>query len=311
MQIFVNTPLNEALRHTLRQEFPEGHQLVFRVELPDDRQLDAFRNANVILGNPPVAWFTEVPAQLKFWQLESAGFDGYKYLQLPDVTICNLADYFSVPCAETIVAGILAFYRGLEELTLLKAEKRWVGSPIRYRLGLLTGKRVVILGAGSIGQAVKKMLSGFNCSLQMVARTHPEATIHSPEALFAILPQTDLVINCLPGSAKGFFTSDMIKALPPHAVFANIGRGSTVDEPALIKALQDQRLAGAVLDVTQVEPLPPTHPFWEMSNVILTQHTGGGQSHEQEGKVVIFADNFRRFIEGQSPQNQINLSKGY
>ena len=103
----------------------------------------------------------------------------------------------------------------------------------------------------------------------------------------------------------------MINALPTSAVFANIGRGSTVDETALIKALQEQRLAGAILDVTEVEPLPSTHPFWRMSNVILTQHTGGGQTNEQEGKVAIFADNFRRFIEGQPPHNQINLSKGY
>lgn len=311
MQIFVNTPFNEALRHTLRQAFPAGHQLLFKVELPEDEHRDAFRRADVILGNPPAAWFTEAPAQLKFWQLESAGFDGYKHLHLPNVTICNLADYFSVPCAETIVAGILAFYRGLEELTLLKTEKRWVGSPIRYRLGLLTGKRVVILGAGSIGQTVKKMLSGFDCRLQMVARSHPDATIHTPEALLAILPQTDLIINCLPGAAKGFFTADMINAMPPNAVFANIGRGATVDEPALIKALQEERLAGAVLDVTEVEPLPSSHPFWGMSNVILTQHTGGGQANEQEGKVVIFADNFRRFTEGQPPHNQINLQKGY
>ena len=103
----------------------------------------------------------------------------------------------------------------------------------------------------------------------------------------------------------------MINEMPPSAVFANIGRGSTVDEPALIKALQEERLAGAVLDVTEVEPLPSSHPFWGMSNVILTQHTGGGQANEQEGKVVIFADNFRRFIEGQPPHNQINLQKGY
>ncbi|MEZ4904297.1 MAG: D-2-hydroxyacid dehydrogenase [Spirosomataceae bacterium] len=264
------------------------------------------------MGNPPLDWFKHFPPQLQFWQLDSAGFDGYKNLSLPPtVFVCNLADYFSIPCAETIIAGILAFYRGLDELALLKAEKHWVGTPIRFRLGLLTGKRVVILGAGSIGQVVKKMLVGFDCSIDMVARSHPSATIHTTDALLKVLPHTDLVINCLPGSAKGFFNKEMIDVLPPTAVFANVGRGTTVDEEALILALQEKRLAGAVLDVTEIEPLPANNPLWQMPNVILTQHTGGGQTAENEGKVDFFVKNFQRFLQKQPLENQVELAKGY
>lgn len=311
MQIFVNTSLNESLRQALKKQLPAGHSVFFKNEWSATEQTAAFQQSQVILGNPPAAWLTTAPPLLKYWQLDSAGFDGYKNLHLPNVAVCNLADYFSIPCAETIVAGILAFYRGMDELTSLKAEKRWVGTPIRFRLNLLTGKRVVILGAGSIGQAVKKMLSGFDCSIQMVARSHPSASIHSPEELMTVLPQTDLVINCLPGSAKGFFTAQMIDALPSTAVFANVGRGITVDEPALIAALQKKQLAGAVLDVTEVEPLPTENPLWDMSNVILTQHTGGGQASEDEGKIAFFVKNFQRFLNGQPLENQIDLTRGY
>ncbi|MFN8344377.1 MAG: D-2-hydroxyacid dehydrogenase [Spirosomataceae bacterium] len=311
MQIFVNTLLNEANRDALKKQWPAGHTLFFKNEWSEEEQAAAFQNSQVILGNPPAAWLKQAPPLLKFWQLESAGFDGYRNLELPGVAICNLADYFSVPCAETIVAGIMAFYRGLDELTLLKAEKRWVGSPIRFRLNLLTGKRVVILGAGSIGQAVRKLLSGFDCQINMVARSHPAAAIHSPEELLSILPDTDLVINCLPGAAKGFFTAEMFRALPATAVFANVGRGSTVDEAALIAALQEKRLAGAVLDVTAIEPLPSDNPLWEMPNVILSQHTAGGQASEDEGKVNFFVRNFKRFINGQPLENQVDLAKGY
>lgn len=311
MQIFVNTSLNESLRQALKQQLPAGHSVFFKNEWSEAEQAAAFQQSQVILGNPPAAWLAPAPPLLKYWQLDSAGFDGYKNLNLPNVAVCNLADYFSIPCAETIVAGILAFYRGVDELTSLKAEKRWVGAPIRFRLNLLTGKRVVILGAGSIGQAVKKMLSGFDCSVQMVARSHPSASIHSPEELLVVLPQTDLVINCLPGTAKGFFTAQMIDALPTTAVFANVGRGTTVDEPALIAALQQKRLAGAVLDVTEVEPLPTENPLWDMPNVILTQHTGGGQASEDEGKFAFFVKNFQRFLNAQPLENQIDLTRGY
>jgi glyoxylate/hydroxypyruvate reductase A len=310
MQIFVNTPLNEANRTALKKQWPVGHALFFKNELSIEEHAAAFQNSQVVLGNPPAAWLANAPL-LQFWQLDSAGFDGYKNVKLPGVAVCNLADYFSIPCAETIMAGIMAFYRGIDELTLLKAQKRWVGAPIRFKLNLLTGKRVVILGAGSIGQSVRKMLSGFDCQLSMVARSHPAANIHSPEELLAVLPETDLVINCLPGSAKGFFTAEMINALPPNAVFANVGRGSTVDEAALILALQGNRLAGAVLDVTEVEPLPIDNPLWKMPNVLLSQHTAGGQASEDEGKVAFFVKNFKRFINGQPLENQIDLAKGY
>lgn len=310
MLIFVNTPFNEHNQNALSRALGDVHTLVFKSQLPKNEQFDAFQKAEIILGNPPAQWLETPPQNLRFWQLDSAGFDGYKNLHLT-VPVCNLRDYFSVPCAETIVAGIMAFYRGIEELTLLKAEKRWVGVPIRFRLGLLTGKRVVILGAGSIGQAVKKMLQGFDCQLTLVARSHPDARIHTLEDLLAILPDTDLVISCLPGSAKGYFTQQMIDTLPPTAVFANIGRGSTVDETALLKALQENRIAGAVLDVTEVEPLPSEHPFWTMPNVILTQHTGGGQMSEDEGKVSFFVQNVEQFVNQEPLQNQIELSKGY
>jgi len=312
MQIFVNTSFTKQQQNLLREQCPSGHLLFFKTEGSEEEQATAFQNSQIILGNPPLDWFENMPPQLQFWQLDSAGFDGYKNAQLPStVSVCNLADYFSVPCAETIVAGILAFYRGLEELALLKAEKRWVGVPIRFRLGLLSGKRVVILGAGSIGQAVRRMLMGFDCQINLVARSHPSASIHSAEGLLNVLPNTDLVINCLPGTAKGFFTKEMVDALPHTAIFANVGRGTTVDEEALILALQENRLAGAVLDVTEIEPLPTDNPLWEMPNVILTQHTGGGQASENGGKVTFFVKNFQRFLNKQPLENQIVLTKGY
>ena len=257
MQLFVNTALSDALKDTLRQQLPPDIVPVFRRDLPTDDQPPAFRSADIVLGNPPAAWFSESLPNLKFWQLDSAGFDGYKNARLT-AQVANMGDYFAWPCAETMMAGLLALYRRIPELAVLQNRTEWVGVPIRARTGLLRHKQIVVLGTGAIGQAVRQMLTGFDCTTKMLARTDPQADLHSADELKAVLPQTDIVVNCLPGTATGFFSAELIATMKPGSIYASVGRGSTTDEPALIEALQSGRLGGAVLDVTNTEPLPPT-----------------------------------------------------
>ena len=289
MTIFVYSRLSSAGKAYLHDQFPADITLVFRDDLPEERQVGAFQQADVILGNPPADWLTGSLA-LRWWQLDSAGFDAYAHLTV-SCPVTNMGDLFAWPCAETIVAGIMALYRHIPELTLLQADRRWVGAPIRSTLQLLRGQRTVILGAGAIGQAVAQMLRGFDCPIQFLARTDPGATLHTPDDLRVVLPQTDLV--------------------KPGSVFANVGRGSTVDEPALIQALQTGYLGGAVLDVTATEPLPPTNPLWTLPNVILTQHTGGGQPDEERAKIDRFLGNWQRFRTGEPLANPVTLQRGY
>lgn len=320
MNLFVNSALNDAHKTALRQQLPTERSgdprsgdpvnVVFRQELPEPEQRTAFLSADVILGNPPRAWFSEPLPNLKFWQLDSAGFDGYRGV---DVTaqVANMGDYYAWPCAETMIAGLLALYRRIPELVLLQRQQQWVGAPIRARTGLLRHRRVVILGTGTIGQAVRQMLTGFDCAVTMLARTDPQAELHSADELKAVLPQTDIVVNCLPGTATGFFSADLIAAMMPGSVYANVGRGTTTDEPALIAALQSGQLGGAVLDVTATEPLPADSPLWTLPNVLLTQHTGGGQPDEDAGKVAQFLRNLALFRAGEPLENAVVLGRGY
>ncbi|RRA99865.1 D-2-hydroxyacid dehydrogenase [Larkinella rosea] len=309
MIVFVNTPFNASDKAYFLEKFPSGHEVIFKKDLPENEQEAAFQRADIVLGNPPVAWFSE-GNNLKWWQLDSAGFDGYKNLKLTN-PVTNMGDYFAWPCAETIVAGIIAFYRDIHGLAVLQTQKKWIGVPLRFKLGLLRNKKVIILGSGTIGQAVRQMLTGFQCNVRFLARTNPEAELHTADELKAALPETDLVVNCLPGTAKGFFSAELIAAMKTGSVYANIGRGSTTDETALIEALKSGQLAGAVLDVTEVEPLPTDNPLWEMPNVILTQHTGGGQATEDLGKADLFIQNLHQFLSGKPLENQVDLSKGY
>ncbi|MFD1872508.1 D-2-hydroxyacid dehydrogenase [Hymenobacter bucti] len=311
MKIFVFTALGEAARAYLRQQLPAGAELMFNADLPADQARAALQSAEILLGNPPPAWLTESPLPaLKFWQIDSAGFDRYKGVRLA-VPVANMGDFFAWGCAETMVAGLLALYRRLPELVLLQAKQQWVGAEVRGRQGLLRGKRVVILGAGTIGQAVREQLSGFGCAVQLLARRDPQAQLHSKEELAAALPETDVVINCLPGSADQFFSAELVAAMRPGSIYASVGRGNTTDEPALLAALQAGRLGGAVLDVTATEPIPPGHSLWTLPNVLLTQHTGGGQPREAEGKIDQLVRNLARLGAGQPLENPVALEAGY
>ncbi|RTQ44731.1 D-2-hydroxyacid dehydrogenase [Hymenobacter gummosus] len=312
MHLFVYTALDAPARARLQAGLPPDVTPVFRTDLPDEAaQRAAFGQAALLLGNPPPAWLAEGPPPgLQFWQIDSAGFERYGQLQL-EVPVANVGDFFAWPCAETIVGGILAHYRHLDELAVLQSRREWVGAPIRRQLRLLRGQHVIVLGAGAIGQAVRAQLGGFQCQVQLLARTDPQAQLHSKEELRAALPTTDLVVNCLPGSAEGFFSAALIRAMRPGSVYASVGRGNTTDEPALIEALQSGHLGGAVLDVTAQEPLPADHPLWLLPNVLLTQHTAGGQPHEDEGKVDIFLANLQRLRRGELPENLVELRRGY
>ncbi len=310
MIAFVYRQLNDQANQYLAANLPKGIQAIFRSDLKSDEYRHTFEKADFILGNPPRDWFNNPPAQLKFWQLSSAGFSEYEGMTAP-VPVANMGDFFARPCAETIVGGVLAFYRGIHTLTKLQLEKDWQGEKARPFLRLLGDQQAIVLGAGAIGVCVKEMLQGFGCKVRMTARTNPAAEIHSREELMKALPQTTLVINTLPGSAEKYVTAEMLNALPSQAVYASVGRGETTDEPALIAALRADKLAGAVLDVTEEEPLPVDSPLWEMDNVILTQHTGGGKSDELTGIAQQFIDNLHHFLKKEPLENPVELSRGY
>ncbi len=312
MNIYIHTLLNPALSAGITGSFGQHHRITFRTDpvVPQNAP-ESFLSADAILGNPPLAWFDDSPAgNLKFWQLDSAGFDQYRPLKI-NAKVANMGDWFARPCAETIIGGILALYRGLNKLAVLQKEKKWVGALIREELGLLYRKNVVVLGSGTIGLAVRSILIGFGANPKLVARSSGDADIHSREDLFEVLPSTDIVINTLPGAAGKYVDEDFLKVMKKGSVYANVGRGSTTDERALIRLLESGDLAGAVLDVTEKEPLPSDSPLWEMDNVILTQHSGGGQANEDSGKAANFIENFSRFLKGEEILFEVSLARGY
>lgn len=313
MLIFVDAPFAERHKTALKNG-AAGDDLVFRDELPGEKeQLGALLKSDILLGNPKPAQWLEQAINLQWIQLYSTGFEYYRHIKTPAV-VTNMQDYYSHPCAETAIAGILALYRKIDEFTILKSKQQWVGHTIRPDLQVLHNKKVIILGAGNIPRTIEKMLRGFDCAVTFYARRTPGAALRTPADLLAALPEADIVIACLPGTeeTKGLFTPAMIAAMKHTAIFCNVGRGNLLSsEHALVDALIQHRIGGAVLDVTAEEPLPAEHPLWNCPRTVLTQHSGGGSTAEYEGIIDCFLENLVAFKTGIPMKNVIRFDKGY
>jgi glyoxylate/hydroxypyruvate reductase len=308
--------LNMGQEKKVLEEKVSEANLIYADVLNEAEQKEKFLQSEIAFGNVPSAWLKET-SQLQWMQLESTGFGEYLWLNnsplREKIIITNLKGMFGIPVAESAVAGILALYRGIDQLSLLKLANEWMDSSLRPYLSTLHRRKVLIAGGGAIGLHIKQILTGFQCQVTVMGKSSGGADIYSAKEFDALLPETDIVVSALPETEEtiNFFSKERLTLLKTGAVFVNVGRGSVVDENALAEALQTGKLGGSVLDVTVKEPLPVDHPFWNCPNTILTQHTGGGSDDELLQKVYVFLDNLERYQKGKTLKNIINLEKGY
>ena len=309
MTILVFSTLTNDLQAQLQQQFPTS-RFHFVSNLKEERIPELFRQAEILLGNPSPKLFASAPEQLKFWQLDSAGFDQYKMVST-QASIGKMGVFYSKRCAETVLAGLVAYYRKIHLLIRYQQNGEWKRNELLDELDLLSEKKVIFLGAGSIAQHIDKLLKAFDCETRFMARVHPKASIHSRQELIRQIPAADILINTLPGTADQFVDMEIFQHMREDALYVSIGRGNTTKEEDLILALQQQLIAGAILDVTEQEPLPTDHAFWTMEQVILTQHTGGADKRKQKGVYDTFVSNFKRYLSTERPENLVEITKGY
>lgn len=215
--------------------------------------------------------------KLRFIQLISAGFDALPlpYVEEKGIAWFRAEHVHGSPMAEHTVGAVLDLYRKRRFYDAAQREHRWERS---LEIPELCGRKICIVGAGQVGAECAARFGAFGCEVVGIARSAGDRpgfdAVYELSALNALLPSCDIVVVTLPASpeTKRLFTSDRFSRMKPGAVFVNIGRGSVVDEAALIKALRSRRLMGAVLDVFEKEPLPEDSPLWDMENVILTPH---------------------------------------
>ena len=270
--------------------------------------------AEVFLGTCPPGLLASAP-RLRWVQFMSVGLDAYPAAVWSSVgghvTCTHLRGVFAEAMAQTVLAGILGFERGLDEAMRLQSRKDWQKARLHARSRVLQGAQVLLLGGGSVGSRVRELLGMFGCTFTTFARTSGD--ISTREQLDAALPGADIVCASLPETpgTRGLMDARRISLLKRGALFVNVGRGSLVDEPALMTALQAGQLRGALIDVTCQEPLSAHDPWWTCPRVWLTQHSAAGSSDEYSAAVEFFGINLRRFRRGEPLANVVDWSKGY
>ena len=228
-----------------------------------------------------------------------------------DYVLTNARGVFGGLMSEYVFAYLLAHERRLLEKRASQQQRRWDPTPP----GTLRGKRLGLLGVGTIGAALAATARHFGMRVSGYTRgsegcVDVDEYFHGDDRL-AFAAGLDYLVTVIPNTpgTRRLVDAALLAALPSRAVFVNPGRGTVVDERALADALRRGDLAGAVLDVFEQEPLPSDHVFWTLPNVVITSHTAALSMPADIAP--IFIDNYRRFLGGQPLRYQVDFDAGY
>src|SRR5947207_749475 len=290
------------------------HQLL--IFDPDDQQaLEALHSAEIAFGTPEARAVSESP-NLRWVQLNSAGYTSFDHENIREklaargTVVTNSSDVYAEPCAQHLLAMITSLARGLPlALEAQRGDRSWRHS-LRPELPLLNTQTVLILGFGAIARRLVELLQPLEMNLLAVRRQvkgDEPIPVITVSQLANVLPQVDHLVNTLPANEEShsFVNADRLAKLKAGAIVYNVGRGTTVDQNALIKELRAGRLAAAYLDVTEPEPLPRDHLLWDTPNCFITPHLAGGHRTEKERQIRHFLDNLRRFEQGAPMRNRV------
>lgn len=266
--------------------------------------------ARTVAANPGLRWVHTIPAgggqQVRAARLGTADLDR--------ILFTTSAGVHAEPLAEFAVFGVLAGAKLLPWLLAEKSAHHWGD---RRVMPIASDLTVAVVGLGSIGRLTAAKLAGLGYTVVGVHRREVEAPgvtrIHPVAELSRVVAEVDAVVLALPGteSTRGMLSREVLAAVKPGITVVNVGRGTTVDEDALIEALGDGRVGLAVLDVTAVEPLAPESPLWELPNVVIAPHTAAISPHEPRLIATLFAENARRFLDGEPLLNRVNTKEFY
>jgi phosphoglycerate dehydrogenase-like enzyme len=275
--------------------------------VPDEDPEQLHRTAAV---NPRLRWVQTMPAggggQVKAARLSQE--------QLVRIAFSTSAGVHAEPLAEFAVFGVLAGAKLLPWMLAEQAAHAW--APRRV-MPIASDLTVAVVGLGAIGRLTAAKLAGLGYRVIGVHRRPVEADgvveIVGTDRLAEVAASVDAMVLALPATdeTRELISRDVLEAARPGLTLVNVGRGTTVDEPALIEGLQQGRIGLAVLDVTAVEPLPADSPLWSLRNVIIAPHTAAISPHEPRRIAELFAENARRLLDAEPLLNRVNTVEFY
>lgn len=319
-RIFCDIRLSEEELRDLRERVAPHEVLVPEREagfvLSVGEHDPAFLTANIVVGQPNAESVLTAP-HLQWVQVTSAGITRYDTpefraaAEARGLTVTNSSDVYAEACAEHVFAFMLAQARSLPSsinTVTAPGEPAWNG--LRESCRVLRGKRVVILGYGFIAERLVEMLAPFHMTIVAMrrrARGGETVPIVTGDSLAEELGRADHVINILPDNeaSRHFISHERLAQFRKGAIFYNIGRGTTVDQDALVDALRTGQVGAAWLDVTEPEPLAADHPLRREPTCFITPHVAGGHENEKESLLTHFLANLRRFERGEALRNQV------
>jgi len=326
-----------SARDAITSAFPPDWEVVF-VEAPVDGRGDgsgvsaeaiaAVAGAEIYfgLGAPReifLAATSTEPRALRWMHTGTAGVASLLYPELveSDVILTNSAAVHAPAIAETVLAMILHFARGLDFAVRAQHEHRWDSSPFAERPGLvgeIGGSTIGIVGLGGIGLEVARRAAALGMNVLATRRSGRPAPagidlLTGPNATDRLFATSDYVILAVPSTpmTRGSIGAARLAAMPAHAVLVNVSRGDIIDEEALVAALRNGTIRGAALDVFAVEPLPANSPLWGLPNVLVTPHVSATTPRFWTREMELIRDNIARYLAGRGLRNVVDRKRGY
>lgn len=272
--------------------------------------LDPAELARTVRANPRLSWIHGMMAG-SGQVYRKAGFTDD---ELKRVVLTTAAGVHARPLAEWSVMGVLMGLKGVSQLQEWQRAKQWHPDLVTRSLDQIT---VLVVGMGHIGRECVRQFSALGARVVGVNRSHRDVDgldeLFLTDQIVDAAAQADAIINTLPAAVgtEHLISREVIDALPDGAILVSVGRGSAVDEQAVINALQSGRLGFAAMDVFETEPLPQSSPLWDMDNVVIASHAAAHNDAEPILIAELFADNARRFLDGDDMRNIVDTDNWY
>jgi phosphoglycerate dehydrogenase-like enzyme len=259
--------------------------------------------ADTLRAAKKLKWLNSIYAGLDFLPMD--------VLIERNVTVTNGAGINAITIAEYVVMGMLNIAKGYRDVVRAQERREWLlDSPGKRELA---GSKALLLGYGAIGKLIQPRLEAFDVEVTVVRRSGGEGVLR-PDEWRARLGEFDWVILAVPATpeTEGMIGADELAAMKSDAVIVNIARGSVIDQPALVEALQARTIGGAFLDVTTPEPLPADHPLWSLDNAHISMHLSGrAQSKMFQRSGERFLDNLGKYLRGEPVAPVFDPRLGY